>query len=113
MAYLTFTTVRGRDLGQRALEGTAVIGRSTECDICVHDILLSRRHCQLEKEGSRWVLIDLMSKNGTFMGAREIGRHELSDGDSIRIGKTVMKFCAGKMARKMSGGADMRRPNKP
>src|SRR6185437_15506415 len=113
MAYLTFTTVRGRELGQRPLKGAVVIGRSPECEICIHDILLSRRHCQIEQDGSRWIVLDLMSKNGTFFGPREIGRHELSDGDSIRVGKTVVKFCAGKMAATKQGGAAMNRPNGP
>ncbi len=114
MAYVEFTTIRGRELGSRSLDKPAVIGRSPDCDFCVHDILLSRRHCMLEKEDSRWVVVDLVSKNGTFVGGCEVGRHELCEGDEIRIGKTVLKFHAGKMpARESRGGAAMLRANKP
>src|ERR1700691_2511581 len=103
MAYLIFTTARGRELGRRSLEGPMVIGRSPDCEVCVHDILLSRRHCQIEPDGSNWVIADLVSKNGTFLNGQKIGRHVLSDGEALRIGKTVVTFCVGTM--KVSGGA--------
>ena len=112
MAYLIFK-VKGRELGRRQLQGPLVIGRSTECDVCVHDILLSRQHCRFEPEAGGWVLVDLASKNGTFLDKREVGRHALSDGESVRIGKTTVTFCAGKIVPPVSGGRAARRPNRP
>lgn len=109
MAYLIFTTARGRELGRRSLEGPIVIGRSPDCEICVHDILLSRRHCQIEQDGSNWVLSDLVSRNGTYLGGQEIGRHVLSDGDALRIGKTVLTYRMGTMP--VRGGRAMNKPN--
>ncbi len=97
MAYIIFT-VRGRELGRRQLTGPLVIGRSPECDVCVHDILLSRQHCSFEPVADGWAVLDLQSKNGTFIGTREIGRHVLTDGESVRIGKTMLTFCAAKFA---------------
>jgi hypothetical protein len=109
MAYLIFTTARGRELGRRPLEGPMVIGRSRDCEVCVHDILLSRRHCQIEPAGPNWVVSDLMSKNGTFLNGQEIGRHMLGDGEALRMGKTIVTFCAGTL--EVRGGAAMNRPN--
>jgi len=86
-----------------------VIGRSRDCEVCVHDILLSRRHCQIEQDGENWVISDLVSKNGTYLNGQEIGRHVLGDGEALRIGKTIVTFCVGTM--KVRGGAAMNRPN--
>jgi pSer/pThr/pTyr-binding forkhead associated (FHA) protein len=87
-----------------------VIGRSPECEVCIHDILLSRRHCRIEQEGREWVVADLVSKNGTYLNGQEIGRHVLSDGEAVRIGKTVITFRVGVLPRER-GGAAMNKPN--
>jgi pSer/pThr/pTyr-binding forkhead associated (FHA) protein len=112
MAYLIFTTLKGRELARQTLYGPLVVGRSPECDVCVHDILLSRKHCQFEPEGAGWTLTDLASKNGTFLNNMEVGRHRLKDGETVNIGKTAVTFCAGKMERRR-GGKAMDKPNKP
>jgi predicted component of type VI protein secretion system len=117
MAYLTFI-VKGRELGRRQLEGPLVIGRSPDCDVCVHDILLSRYHCEFKAEGSNWIVTDLSSKNGIYRGETGIKRLLLRDGDEIRIGKTTVTFCTGKFAPKPRKGEDeepvkRRRPADP
>jgi pSer/pThr/pTyr-binding forkhead associated (FHA) protein len=109
MAYLTFH-VKGRELGRRQLEGPLVIGRSVECDVCVHDILLSRRHCQFEPEGDRWAVVDLKSKNGTYRASSPIERFTLNDGEELRIGKTTIRFCTGKFVPAPRANE---KPNKP
>ena len=40
MAYLVFN-VKGRELGRRPLDERLVIGRSPDCDVCVHDIVVA------------------------------------------------------------------------
>ncbi|HET6250815.1 MAG TPA: FHA domain-containing protein [Tepidisphaeraceae bacterium] len=117
MAYLIFTTLKGRELARRTLRQTLVIGRAPECDVCVHDILLSRTHCRFEPENKGWMLTDLASKNGTYLtdpdiGDREVGRHLLRDGDTVRLGKTIVKFHAGVLDRSTRGGRAYNRPNK-
>ena len=89
-----------------------VIGRSADCDVCVHDILLSRHHCRLEREEDDWIILDLASKNGTFLGDHEIGRHVLADGETIRVGKTCVAFYRGTFEQAHRGGAAVDRPNK-
>ena len=111
MAYLTFH-VKGRELGRRQLEGPLVIGRSADCDVCVHDILLSRRHCQFEPAGSGWAVIDLASKNGTYRASKPIDRFMLNDGEELRIGKTTIRFSAGKFTPKpLTNSAEPANPN--
>lgn len=81
-----------RDLGGEAM----VIGRALECDICIRDILLSRKHCRIEPFHDRWVVSDLGSKNGTHVGSELVTRHVLSDGDVIRIGRSQVCYKEGK-----------------
>jgi hypothetical protein len=91
MAYLSFSA-KGQQLGRRALHACTLMGRAPDCDISVRDILLSRHHCKIQLDGTRWILIDLSSKNGTFVNGQAVTRHELQDGDSITIGQTVVSF---------------------
>jgi pSer/pThr/pTyr-binding forkhead associated (FHA) protein len=97
MAYLIFHS-KGRELGRRLLQGPLVIGRSPECDVCVHDILLSRRHCRIEPRGGGWRVIDLNSRNGTHLGGKCIQRERLSDGTVIGVGKATITYRAGAFA---------------
>jgi len=66
------------------------IGRSTENDICIDNIAVSRKHAQIErKEGQAYVLRDLNSSNGTFLNGAQIDAtdHVLHDGDIIGLAK--------------------------
>ena len=91
---LTVNPLRGgghpetRTLG----EGTISIGRGAVSDWVLADPerLLSKTHCMIGIEGSRYVLTDL-STNGVFInGAREPTARDsrvfLTDGDSFRLG---------------------------
>mgnify|MGYP000269717445 CR=1 FL=1 len=94
MAYLIFADRRG-ELARHELAGPVTVGRSQECSIAVHDAQLSRRHCKIERLLDSWVIEDLGSKNSTRVDGRVVTRHTLSNGDVIRIGRTLVCFRAG------------------
>ena len=101
MAYVIFSA-NGVEIDRRELgRGKPyVVGRAPDCDIPVPDILLSRHHCRLEPVGGheedKWVVLDLGSKNGTYLGNRQVSRHVLTDGDVLRLGpRTRITFRAG------------------
>jgi pSer/pThr/pTyr-binding forkhead associated (FHA) protein len=94
MAFIVFTTQQ-YELDRRELVDSVVIGRASECDVAIRDILLSRTHCRLEKRRDGWELVDLTSKNGTHVGGQSVARHILVDGDVVHIGRTTMTFLAG------------------
>lgn len=98
MAYLVFTMREGEEIGRRPLNGAAVIGRSSECDIALHDRHLSRRHCRLMPSEEGWVLSDLDSRNGTHFRGHPVSRHVLRDGQVFQIGLLNVIFRAGEMA---------------
>ncbi|MCE7003761.1 serine/threonine-protein kinase [Kibdelosporangium philippinense] len=67
--------------------GTCVIGRADECAITIADNRVSRRHCQLEIAPPRVSIVDLVSRNGTFVNGQRVDtERELVDGDEIRFG---------------------------
>ena len=91
---LTMTPLRtgGRTETRTLAEGTLSIGRGPSNDWVLDDPerLLSKTHCILAVEGSRYVLNDV-STNGVFVnGSREPTRRDsrvfLTDGDQFRLG---------------------------
>jgi FHA domain-containing protein len=73
------------------------IGRRPENDIPLPwDGKVSRLHAELERVGGDWVVVDDgLSTNGTWLGdSRLSGRARLRDGDLLRIGNTMIAFCA-------------------
>jgi hypothetical protein len=67
----------------------AVVGRAEQCTVRLDDASVSRRHARLERRADRWMLSDLGSSNGTYVGTRRLAageQHELRDGDELRFG---------------------------
>ena len=53
----------------------------------VADPSVSRRHAQLRRDGKRWLLRDLGSRNGTRLnGARVTEEIEVRPGDQLSLG---------------------------
>jgi pSer/pThr/pTyr-binding forkhead associated (FHA) protein len=73
------------------------IGRGSSADVVVEDdLLVSRLHSTLERVGGAWTIVDNgLSRNGTFVNGHRVGgRVQLRDRDEIRVGATVLTFCA-------------------
>jgi predicted Zn finger-like uncharacterized protein len=65
------------------------VGRS-DCDIVLDDPECSRQHATIEVLGSRVVLNDLGSTNGTFVQGERIQSSELENHNEFRIGEHVL-----------------------
>lgn len=73
------------------------LGRREEADISIPwDPEMSRVHAELELRAGEWTVCDDgLSQNGTWVnGLRLTGRRRLSDGDLLRVGRTIFAFCA-------------------
>ncbi|RYD04592.1 hypothetical protein N752_14560 [Desulforamulus aquiferis] len=68
------------------------MGRRDSCDIVLLDSSISRRHAQLEPAGGRYWLTDLGSTNGTYLNGLLVEKVELTSGDVISLGSTVLIF---------------------
>jgi pSer/pThr/pTyr-binding forkhead associated (FHA) protein len=67
-----------------------LIGRSDECHIRPKSESISRRHCAIVRKQGRILLLDLKSRNGTYVNDKKLDPAKakiLKDGDHIRVGK--------------------------
>lgn len=73
------------------VNGSSIVGRSTQCDVYCDDPMMSRQHFVFEVEGSNLFISDLQTKNGTNVNGIEIkDRYRLSPHDEIMAGS--LKF---------------------
>ncbi|OGR01749.1 MAG: hypothetical protein A2284_14955 [Deltaproteobacteria bacterium RIFOXYA12_FULL_61_11] len=67
------------------------IGRSSENDISLADLNISRVHVSIRRRGEEYVLID-RSTNGTFVNDRRVHTHTLKEGDQLTVGSFNVEF---------------------
>jgi pSer/pThr/pTyr-binding forkhead associated (FHA) protein len=76
------------------------IGREAPCELVITDDPdLSRCHARLFWNGSAWMLEDLKSSNGTFIGEFQAARRlsepaAIKEGDIFRVGLTRLRLGA-------------------
>lgn len=90
--------VNGPLAGKRfALNGEEVllVGRAPNAEIVLSDADVGWRHCQVRKQGERFVLTDLRSPAGTYVNGMRSAERWLEDRDQVGIGKTVLMFRSG------------------
>ncbi|MBI4243145.1 MAG: sigma 54-interacting transcriptional regulator [Planctomycetes bacterium] len=69
------------------------VGRSPKCDLVIDSTSISRVHCIIVKKGSKFVLQDLKSRNGTYVNNHKIDSDcELKLNDAILIGEFKFTF---------------------
>jgi Protein of unknown function (DUF3662)/FHA domain len=72
--------------------GSTVIGRGEGAQVRLADVGISRQHARLDYDGSRMVLTDLGSTNGTTVNGNRINAAALQHGDVIQLGTTTLTF---------------------
>ena len=68
-----------------------LIGRADECQICLTDENVSRRHCFVLNRDGRLLVTDLDSANGTYVNTRRVRVGEVQDGDRVGVGETTLE----------------------
>jgi diguanylate cyclase (GGDEF)-like protein len=86
--------IHGEGLGKRADidDRPVVVGRSPEADLHVPHKSVSRRHCEIWRDGERYRLRDLGATNRTCVNEQPVDEALLADGDHITVGETILKF---------------------
>ena len=114
---LTLTFMSGSRDGEVVLLETAgsppsiSIGRVAPCELAISDDPdLSRRHARIFWNGSSWMLEDLDSSNGTFIGEFQTARRlsgpaAIKDGDIFRVGLTRLRLGSSKDERLATAAA--------
>jgi transcriptional regulator with GAF, ATPase, and Fis domain len=72
-----------------------LVGRSGTADVRVNDQSLSSRHCRIEPVDSGWKVVDLDSRNGTFVNDVLVKQRLLEDGDVLRLGRVELRVRLG------------------
>jgi pSer/pThr/pTyr-binding forkhead associated (FHA) protein len=84
-----------------ALAGTRVrldanpitLGRDAASTLVLTDDYVSNHHARIYPSGERWLVEDLGSTNGTYLGdAKVTGPTPLGPGSKVRVGKTVVEL---------------------
>lgn len=75
------------------LDGSAIVGRLEQCDICCDDPMMSRQHFVLEMEGNNLYVTDLETRNGTRVNGVVIrGKYKLERYDEIVAGNIKFRI---------------------
>src|SRR5690348_15736906 len=66
---------------------TVRIGRAMDNDVVVMNSSVSRHHAELRHDGSGWELVDLQSRQGTFVEGTRVSRHPVAAPTEIVVGE--------------------------
>lgn len=95
--------------------GSLTIGRATDNDIVIPDVLASRHHATLIPTPGGIEIVDNRSINGTFVNGTRVDAALLDDGDVVTIGNVDLVFAGGTLLRRTeaataagTGGLDVR-----
>ena len=70
-----------------------LIGRANDSTLVLTDDYASTRHARIALQDGRWIVEDLGSTNGTYLGQRKVdGPLPLEVGVPLRIGRTVLEL---------------------
>lgn len=84
---------RGPGAGSRFLldRDITLIGRSNS-DIDLDGVTVSRRHAEIRRHGTSFVLVDVGSFNGTYLNRSRVDSAVITEGDEIQVGKFRLIF---------------------
>jgi ABC transport system ATP-binding/permease protein len=80
--------------------GSIKIGRATDNDIVIPDVLASRHHATLVPAVGGTEIRDNRSINGTFVNGARVDTAMLHEGDVVTIGNIDLVFAGGTLARR-------------
>lgn len=72
--------------------GRQAIGRGSNNDIIVDDPSVSTAHAWIINQQGRYLIMNTLSTNGTFVNDRRIHEASLKHGDHIRVGQVELLF---------------------
>jgi diguanylate cyclase (GGDEF)-like protein len=86
--------ISGEGLGRRVDvdRRRIVVGRSEDADLCIPHSSVSRRHCEVWRDGNTYRVRDLRATNPTRVNDMTVEETELEDGDHIAVGECLLKF---------------------
>jgi transcriptional regulator with GAF, ATPase, and Fis domain len=93
------------DLGPGGQKGALTAGRDPRADIPLSDTAVSRQHFRIESSPRGWRVVDLGSRNQTFLNGEPVQEAFLEDGDVLRAGDTEVRFESPGASVELTGAA--------
>ena len=84
----------GPTTGARFLLDSAetTVGRHPHADIFLDDVTVSRKHAAFVRDGDGFLVRDLGSLNGTYVGKDRVDEARLHAGQDVQIGKYRLTY---------------------
>ena len=80
------------DLDENNTPTPLTVGRDPRVEIALNDPAVSREHFRIESTTRGWRLVDLGSRNQTFLNGEQVRESLLANGDVLRAGDTELRF---------------------
>jgi Protein of unknown function (DUF3662)/Inner membrane component of T3SS, cytoplasmic domain len=90
---LVLTAEDGQELrvGQQPVR----IGRGVDNDLVVRDVRVSRQHAAIEPSGDGWIVRDMSSTNGTYLGGQRVDEARVNAATELSLGGYRIKLRPG------------------
>jgi hypothetical protein len=79
-----------------------LIGRNALCDIDIVHEFISRQHAVLFRNEKSTVIVDLKSRNGTYVNGKRVKHHVLINNDIVYLGDHRLKYVDPMTTRRVS-----------
>jgi pSer/pThr/pTyr-binding forkhead associated (FHA) protein len=71
----------------------STMGRDAENSVVLGDQQISKQHAAITTHGGSYWIEDLESRNGVYVNGKRVKeRQQLSDGNLIKLGSTILRF---------------------
>jgi adenylate cyclase len=94
-------SVNDRPITYKLEKEVVTVGKLRGSDMQFDDKTISRTHCKFVKHDGGVKLVDCQSTNGTYVNGERIREKVLLEGDSIAIGRTILKFSRVEESREL------------
>jgi ABC transport system ATP-binding/permease protein len=99
------TTVARPPTAVHTIDQVAIgIGRATDNNVVLDDLLVSRHHAVLRRSGNQWELVDSNSANGTYVNGNRINRAVIGPDDMVGIGHTLLHLSGDRLVEHVDIG---------
>ena len=86
-------TYKGKKQNEIEIEKDRIsIGRAQENDVCIECPFISRKHVAIIRDGVSVAVVDLDSRNGTYINSRKIRAQTMNHQDEIKVGYHTIRF---------------------
>ena len=84
--------VAGKETSFPLTRDTYTLGRHRNNDIVISDPKVSSFHARLDRGPEGFVLVDLKSRNGSYVNGERIESAQLNTGDEVRLGTALIAY---------------------